>query len=358
MIRPALLLLALTSACFLACRADSAATAERATVVAAPRAVESTAAGESASREVAVQLIPLGGVAAEDFAELSGLAWFGDLLILLPQYPDRFDSAHQGALLAIARADLEARIDHASDLPIEPTRVDLVAPGLFDRIRGFDGFESIAFAGERAYLTIEAKERDRMVGYLVRGEMAADGARLVIDTDTLAEIPMATDLSNVSDEAVLVLGDRVLTLHEANGERINPSPRAHAFDTSLHALGTIPFPAVEYRVTDASSADADHRFWVINYLYSRDRAKYRAEADPIADRYGRGETHRRSRSVERLLELQYTESGIRLVERPPIALRDPGDRNWEGLVRLGERGFLLVTDRHPETLLGFVPLPR
>jgi hypothetical protein len=33
-------------------------------------------------------------------------------------------------------------------------------------------------------------------------------------------------------------------------------------------------------------------------------------------------------------------------------------RNWEGLVRLDDRGFLLVTDLFPGTILGFVPAPQ
>jgi hypothetical protein len=45
---------------------------------------------------------------------------------------------------------------------------------------------------------------------------------------------------------------------------------------------------------------------------------------------------------------------------PPLQLQLLGDiapRNWEGLVRLEQRGFLLVTDKYPMTFLGFVPLP-
>jgi hypothetical protein len=32
-------------------------------------------------------------------------------------------------------------------------------------------------------------------------------------------------------------------------------------------------------------------------------------------------------------------------------------RNWEGLVRFEDRGFLVVTDKFSITLLAFVPLP-
>ena len=32
-------------------------------------------------------------------------------------------------------------------------------------------------------------------------------------------------------------------------------------------------------------------------------------------------------------------------------------RNWEGIARLEGRGFLLVTDQFPDTILAFVPYP-
>jgi hypothetical protein len=38
-----------------------------------------------------------------------------------------------------------------------------------------------------------------------------------------------------------------------------------------------------------------------------------------------------------------------------LQLSDEAARNWEGVVRLEDRGFLLVTDTFPRTLLGFVP---
>jgi hypothetical protein len=47
-------------------------------------------------------------------------------------------------------------------------------------------------------------------------------------------------------------------------------------------------------------------------------------------------------------------------DAPAIDLRrDPSlpARNWEAMVRLEGRGFLLMTDRYPTTLLAFVPLP-
>ena len=57
------------------------------------------------------------------------------------------------------------------------------------------------------------------------------------------------------------------------------------------------------------------------------------------------------------VEFQYNEEGITRIDQPPIQLQLlPDDlRNWEGIVRLDDRGFLIVTDKFPETILGFVP---
>ena len=80
--------------------------------------------------------------------------------------------------------------------------------------------------------------------------------------------------------------------------------------------------------------------------------------DPIAERYGRGSTHKVERTVERLLQLELGEQGISLRERPPIqlSLMAGEARNWEGIVTLDNRGFLLVSDTYPRTILSFLSL--
>jgi len=58
------------------------------------------------------------------------------------------------------------------------------------------------------------------------------------------------------------------------------------------------------------------------------------------------------------VEMQITDEGIALIDQAPIQLDLPGEdaRNWEGIARLDERGFLVVTDKYPQTLLGLVPV--
>jgi hypothetical protein len=240
-----------------------------------------------------------------------------------------------------------------------------IAPGLADQIVGFEGYEAITFLGDQAFLTIEAREAigpRGMRGYLVSGLIAPDLSSLVLNTATVVEIASQPKVGNKSDEALLVAGDRLVTIYEVNGATINTSPLAHLFDTQLAPSGTIPFPNVEYRITDATGLDQEGRFWAINYFFPGD-TELATDSDPLAARYGQGPTHAQSETVERLVEFEYSVSGIGLVDRPPIQLELPDSilgglgRNWEGLARLDDRGFLLVTDLFPETILAFVPTP-
>ncbi|HFE66948.1 MAG TPA: hypothetical protein ENJ93_06765 [Chloroflexi bacterium] len=306
--------------------------------------------------EIPVTEIPLAGPIANRNAEISGLAWYGDTLILLPQYPDfNGRGPADGYVYALPRADIEAFLRGELAGPLEPQAVPFVAPGLGRSVKGFEGYEAIAFDGETAYLTIEASGGG-MMGYLARGSIAPDLSALTLDVNQIAPIEPQTDIGNLSDEAVLWADGRILTFYEANGA-VNPSPAAHLFDAELKEMGTAVFPRVEYRITDATEVDGDGRFWAINYNYPGNK-ELQTDDDPLAEMYGEGPTHAQSDGVERLLQFQYDESGVSLIEQPPVQLQLADDlRNWEGIVRLGDQGFLLVTDKFPTTILGFVPLP-
>ena len=240
--------------------------------------------------------------------------------------------------------------------PLQALPIPLIAPGLRGAVPGYEGFEAIAFDGSRAYLTIEASPVTGMTGHLVTAEMAPDLAALVVDVPRITAVPSASGLPNKSDETLLLDGESVLTIHEANGAGANPVPAAQRFGHDLRPAGALPFPAVEYRITDATAVDENGRFWAINYFYPGE-PELKAAHDPIAGQYGQGATHAGREGVERLLEFQLAADGITLVDRPPIQLELLPDelRNWEGIARLDERGFLLVSDKFPETILGFVP---
>lgn len=315
-----------------------------------------------AVEEQPIKAIPMAssdaGPVSDPAAEYSGLAWFGDWLILLPQYPDRFVGGSDGAVLALDRSDVLAYLDGTSTEPLVPRPVPFVAPGLAADVAGFEGYEAIAFDGDRAYLTVEASPPGGMRSYLVSGRCATDLSALRLEPETRVEIPMRTQSSNKSYESLLLAGGQVLAIYEANGAALSPNPALARFDLSLALAGFLPFPPVEYRITDVTALDDKDRFWAINYFFPGE-PELKPAVEFLAARYGQGPTHARAEYVERLLEFQLTESGIHLVERPPVqlVLLPEEARNWEGIVRLEGRGFLLVTDKFPETILAFVPGP-
>jgi hypothetical protein len=305
--------------------------------------------------EVPVFPIPLTGPLSRPDAEISGMAWHAGDLILLPQYPERFGDEQMGALFAIPRADIMAYLDGSTSASLEPRRVAFIAPGIKDRLPGYEGFEAIAIEGDRVILTVETRPGE-MLGYLVGGLIASDNSTVALDLSKMTPIHPQTGIPNFTDEALLVFGNRLVSLYEANGAAVNPSPAAHLFDLNLQMQDNLPMPNVEYRITDATPSDENGRFWVINTFYPGDQ-ELSTNTDPLEIEYGEGSTHQVSRIVERLVQFQFSEDGIELSETPPIQLvlsSDGEARNWEAITPLEGGGFLIATDKYPTTILAFV----
>lgn len=309
--------------------------------------------------EVEIVPIPLSGPGSQATAQISGMAWTGDTLVLLPQYPRAISNQGGGALLALPKAEILAYLDDPTGPPLAPREIAFDSGGLEDSITDFEGFEAIAFAGSTAYLTIEASPGRGMKSYLVRGELSAGGARLALEADRLVEAPLPVQISNFSNEAILIAGERVILFFEANGAQAYPQASAPVFDRDLNPLEPLALASLEYRLTDATVPNEQGRFWVSNYFYPGD-VKIAPRADPLAEQFGQGASHAAASVVERLVELQLPADGqgsITLTGAPPIQLKlaeGQVARNWEGLVRLDGRGFLLATDSFPETILAFV----
>lgn len=300
-----------------------------------------------------VTTIPLAGPMALPRAELSGLAWYGDTLIFLPQYPGRFGEQ----IFALHKADIVDFLRGKYTEPLQPWPISFQEAGIADQILGFDGYEAITFVGDEVYLTIETLQGRESSGYLVRGAIAPDFTEIRLDPTAATPIPSQAGLANMSDETIVAVGDQIATIYEANGLVVNREPVVHFFDrATLAQVGLLPLPNIEYRITDATELDSMGRFWVINYFYPGDRA-----LRPILRARGaQGAIDVTAQPIERLLELQFTTEGVIRTDTPPIDLQLlEGNiaRNWEGLVRLQNDeldGFLLVTDAFPETIFAFV----
>lgn len=309
-------------------------------------------------KEEPVTLLPIAGAVSRTRAQMSGLAWYGDHLILLPQYPARYENN----LFYLTKEQIVAALKGVNAKPLRAGAVPLFGAEALAELEGFEGFESIAFVGERVYLTVETDRADGMLGFVTTGLMMPDLSGLRLYPTFRSEIAPQTNFRNLSDEAMFVAGDQVVTLYELNGALFNREPVAHLFaGDDLQPLGTMPLAPLDFRITDATPLDAENRFWVINTFYADDI--FKLGPDALAEKYGMGPTHRQHAAVERLVQMQYSPTGITLVQRPPIQLEltEAKGRNWEGIARLETpefSGFLLVTDKKPKTLLGFVADPQ
>ncbi len=283
--------------------------------------------------------------------------------MLLPQYPERFKpgsaSDSDGAIFALSKKEILDFLDGATQSPLEPHLIPIYAPGLKQKIAGYEGYESILVVGEKVYFTIETSQIGGMMAILAAGRFNSDHSEIQIDPGKLQDISAQAPIPNFSDEALTLVNQHLVTFYEANGAKINPQPVAHLFDLSLNPQGVIFSPNLEYRITDATPADERGRFWVMNYFFPGD-TKIAAQTDALKQKYGFPTAQAQSKIVERLVQFQWQDTQIGLVDRPPIYLQlmpDDTARNWEGLARLDERGFLLVTDQYPQTFFGFVRSP-
>ena len=304
--------------------------------------------------EQPVTLISLAGPLVSPSAELSGMAWYGDWLILLPQYPSQFGNQ----LFALHKQDVVDFLTGKNQTPLSPFSIPFIDVGIQEQTLIFNGYEGITFIGDRVYLTVEAIFGTGGTGYLVAGSIAPDLTEIRLDTTQVTSIPPQASLPNLSDETIVAVGDQLATIYEANGRFVNAEPVVHFFDSiTLEPVGILPLATIEYRVTDGTAIDSLGRFWVVNYFYPGDRAL----SSILRSRGATGTIDASAQPIERLLELQFTTEGVIRTATPPLSLELLADnvaRNWEGIVHLqaeGLDGFLLVTDSFPETLFAFVP---
>lgn len=306
--------------------------------------------------EVAIREITLDLPVDPERAEFSGLDWWGDRLVLLPQYPEVFGGDRGGALPFIPRTRLEAYLSGADTTAIRPEWIVFDDGQLSKRVLGWDGYEAIAFDGELAYLTIECLTKGRWTGVLVRADVDDDPPYIVVDDVHRMEIQGASRRPNFTEEAVFVTEGAVGTIHELNGRFVNATPKVLRFTRDLRALEALRFPELEYRVTDASRIDTDGRLWVFNQFWPGEAGVLDARSDALA-----AVDRPTGRPVERLVPLRVTATGLVFDrDRPLVRLRTRADdvaRNWEGVARWKDEGVLIVTDRHPRTIFAYVAWP-
>lgn len=301
------------------------------------------------SQEIKHRNIPLTGLITNPRQEISGLDWYGGDLVLLPENLG-------GYLFMITKDELYSSIQSKNPKPIEPKQTPFITPDYSKLIPGFEGLESIAFYGNQFVITLEAKHEGDMHGYIAWGVIDPKTKEAKIVEQEPLEIPMPVQIKNMTYESALMDGGNVILIYEANGKNIRDSAWQPVVSMEK-TVSKIEHPHIEFRITDVTSLDTNNTFWAINYLWPGDKKRLKPAKDTISERYGKGTSHQNSEAVERLIQFELRNGMIQLTEREPIEIEldEDGSRNWEGIVRLDKKGFLIATDKFPGSLLGFVP---
>lgn len=311
--------------------------------------------------EVGIEIIELAltGEIASWYAEISSLTWYKDQLIILPQYPDRFLEHNVGSIFKIPKNEIIKYIDNLNpDLKLNPTRIEFDEQGIPEEISGFQGYESVIFIENKIFLTIESIQNGAMQAYLVEGFISADIKKIVLNAASLKELPVPIQLINYAYESMIYSDNKLFIFYEANGANITDTPTMIEVNLDSSGFQIEPFLNIEFRITDATDVDERGCFWVINYFWPGDFRKLNPASDQLASRSKPPINYSENTAIERLVELKYSSDGIQFGESVPIVLglgSKSESRNWEGIVRLDNRGFILATDKHPRTIIGFLP---
>ena len=299
------------------------------------------------------KLLKIGGLIKNSDEEISGMDWYNDNLILLPENLN-------GYVFAIKKSELDSRINGNDTTTIFPKQIKFNTPNYSELVPGFDSFEAIAFRGYEVYLTIEIRFADSMSCLLARGHIDEKTLEITVPEQNLTVIDVPTYVDNMSYESLVIDKDRVIALFEANGDSLIKSPYALSINSSGNDVIKYPLSSINYRIADATRVDKNNRFWVINYFFPGDRKVLKPSNDILASKYGNGPSHSRSKRVERLIEYEIKNGKISLTKSAPIEIEledEKISRKWEALARYGNEGFLVATDKYPKphTLLAFLP---
>jgi len=308
--------------------------------------------------EYEVEIIKLAPPLNHKDIEISGLAWCADTLIVVPQYPERFVENAKSYLYGISKKVILDYVRGKDRSPISAKPIRVFENNIREKMSLFEGFEAIACSDTSVWLSIEAQNFfGTHEAYIVPADpnLTSTEPSISIRTDQIRRIKSQSGIQNKGEEAIVLYNKHLVSLHEVNDKRMVPFPKAHRIETELGTQSEISMEHLPYRLTDATDVDNQGRFWVINYQYSGDKFNRGAD-DPIKEKYGVGSSHKQYYNTERLVEFEFGKNSVIRSERPPIQLKMNAKegRNWEGIARLNNIGFLIATDKHPDTIMGFV----
>ena len=236
---------------------------------------------------------------------------------------------------------------------IKPIKTIFNTPDYSKSIPGFDGFEAIAFYENSVYVTIEADENGEMVGYIAWGNVDPNSYEITILEKNIQRISTPIQIDNLSYESIIHHENNLLLLYEANGLNLRKDPYQLLISLNDFSSKKIKGPNIEYRITDATKV-RKNKFWAINYYWPGDKKNLK----PSLDKLSKNKETNSDQTIERLVEFKIKRNSISLTRKKPInlILEEGNSRNWEAIVRFGESGFLIATDKYPRMILAYIKL--
>tara|TARA_R110000851_G_scaffold98065_1_gene212483 strand:- start:1893 stop:2768 length:876 start_codon:yes stop_codon:yes gene_type:complete len=274
--------------------------------------------------------IPLEGLITDRKQEISSMTTYKDNLILLPEN-------RNGYYFYIPFSEITNTLNTGDT--IIPVQKTFTTRKLKKRYPGLDGFEAIAFEGDNVYIMVEIRIDDKMAGLLIWGTIHPLSMEIDIPKENVMLFEPPTQIDNFSFESLTIVDNELVILFEVNGWRTVKNSSQYIVDLDDMSVNKIPFPHIDFRLTDATSV-IDNKFWAINYYWTGDK-----EVLGVKDTLG----------IERLVEYELGYSGIKRADSNYITLQNTEyPHNWEGLVRFDD-GFLICTDKWPKMILGYIP---
>jgi len=292
-----------------------------------------------------IQEIELEGIITNPKQEISGMDWYNDNLFLLPENLG-------GYLFMVKKNEIQEQLSLKKG-SIKPIKTMFSTPDYSKSIPGFDGFEAIAFYENSVYVTIEADENGEMVGYIAWGNIDPSSYEITILEKNIQKISTPIQIDNLSYESIIRHENNLLLLYEANGSSLRKDPYQLLISLNDFSSKKIKGPNIEYRITDATKV-RKNKFWAINYYWPGDKKNLK----PSLDKLSKNKKTNSDQTIERLVEFKIKKNSISLTRKKPInlILEEGNSRNWEAIVRFGESGFLIATDKYPRMILAYIKL--
>ncbi len=292
------------------------------------------------AKKIFYKEIDLGEAMVNPALQISGMDWHGEKLVLLSQIPKDFSLQ----LNYVFKDDISAYLKNDSS-KIAIFKIHLDDKAVSEHLGNKNEYEAIAFKNDTVYMLIETDQKINnalnMESWIVRGRINF-GDTLSLDATTLKKIPLPNkNINEMACEAITIIGDSVYVFYEANGANLNKPAQCFRLDLQLNEITKLEMDHIEYRITDATKADKNDKFWVINNLYKGDLDSLL----PANDNFIPNVTGSANNEIKRIVRLQAKDGRVRIADKNTIML-EPGNWNWEGLVQFDKNSFLIINDTY------------